>query len=166
MAEKDKIDWSRFEVRIPIDRDAETISELWLTQENLENWFLKKAEFTAANGEKRKRAEKIKPGDSYSWQWHGWPESVEEHGKLLEPHDGEFLRFIFGKAGTVGVSIKKEKNRSILHLSQVNIPQDEESKMNFYVGCKTGWTFYLLNLKSIILDGPDLRNKYSELQTD
>lgn len=166
MAEKDKIDWSRFEVRIPIDGDAEKISQLWMTQENLERWFLKKAEFTTPKGEKRKRTENIKPGDTYTWQWFGWPESVEEHGKILEPQGREFLRFIFGKAGTVNVSIENQKNRSILHLIQENIPEDEESRMNFYVGCKTGWTFYLLNLKSIILEGPDLRNKVSELKTD
>lgn len=166
MAEKDKIDWSRFEVRIPIDKDPEVIKDLWMTQENLEKWFLRKAEFTTPNGEKRKRSESIKPGDTYSWQWHGWPESVEEHGKLLEPETGEFIRFVFGKAGIVSVGIKKESGKMILHLLQENIPLDEESRMNFHVGCKTGWTFYLLNLKSVLLDGPDLRNKLSELQMD
>lgn len=166
MAEKDKIDWSRFEVRTPIHKDPEVIKEMWLSQDMLEQWFLRKAEFTTPNGEKRKRSETIRPGDNYSWQWHGWPESVEEHGKLLEPETGEFIRFVFGKAGIVGVKIKKEHGQTILELVQEQIPQDESSRMNFHVGCKSGWTFYLLNLKSILLDGPDLRNKVSELQTD
>lgn len=166
MAEKDKIDWSRFEVRIPLEKEAEVIKELWMTQQNLEKWFLRKAEFTTPNGEKRKRTEVIKPGDTYKWQWHGWPESVEEHGKLLEPETGEFIRFIFGKAGLVSVRIRKDNHKMILVLLQENIPQDEESRMNFHVGCKTGWTFYLLNLKSLLLGGPDLRNKHSELQMD
>jgi len=166
MEERKKLDWSRFTVNLPLDVQKEDIVKAWMTQEALEKWFLKLAEFTTPNGEKRKRQEQIKPGDAYRWQWFGWHETVEEHGKLLNPEQGEFLRFQFGKAGKVGVSIVQEHGQTILRLIQENIPQDEESRMNFYVGCKTGWTFYMLNLKSILQNGPDLRNKRSELQMD
>ncbi|MDR5590738.1 hypothetical protein [Christiangramia sp. SM2212] len=84
----------------------------------------------------------------------------------MRPENDEFLRFIFGKAGVVRLKIKEKLDETILELKQENIPTDEESRYNFHVGCKTGWTFYLLNLKSILLDGPDLRNKNSELQLD
>lgn len=163
---KTQVDWSRFEVKMPLDFDEIKIMEHWLTQENLEKWFLRKAEFTNKDGEPRNRSEKIQPGDSYKWQWHGWPETIEEQGLVLEPHKGEFLRFVFGKAGIVGLSMFWEQEENILKLVQEQIPQDEQSRMNFYVGCKTGWTFYMLNLKSILLNGPDLRNKNSELQMD
>ncbi len=166
MEERKKMDWSRFTVKIPLDVQKEDIINAWMTQDALEKWFLKLAEFFTPNGEKRKIQEQIKPGDSYRWQWSGWPETVEEHGKLLNPQQGEFIRFQFGNTGKVGVSIVQEQGQTILRLTQENIPQDEESRMNFYVGCKTGWTFYLLNLKSILLNGPDLRNKRSELQMD
>ncbi|MFV8224544.1 SRPBCC family protein [Christiangramia aquimixticola] len=166
MEEQSKKDWSRFTVNIPIDISPEKIKEAWSTPKTLETWFLRLAEFTTPSGEKRKREEKFKPGDSYRWQWYGWPDSVEEHGKILKPESGEFLRFKFGKAGDVGVSVVEEHGQTILRLIQENIPQDEESRMNFYVGCKTGWTFYLLNLKSLLMGGTDLRNKKSNLQMD
>ncbi len=166
MEEDKKPDWGRFVVKLPINELPEKIIQNWLTQENLENWFLRKAEFTSPSGEIRKRTEKIQPGDSYKWQWHGWPESIEETGKILSPENGEFLRFVFGKAGIVSVSIVIEHNHTILQLVQDEIPLDEISKMNFHVGCKTGWTFYMLNLKSMLLDGPDLRNKDSKLHMD
>ena len=166
MEETRKLDWSRFTVNLPLDQSKSEIIKAWKSQENLEKWFLKLAEFTTEKGEKRKKQEEIKPGDSYRWQWYGWPENVEEKGKLLEPEPREFIRFIFGKAGIVGVRVIEEKGQTILKLIQENIPLDEESRMNFYVGCKTGWTFYLLNLKSFLQNGPDLRNKKSELQMD
>ncbi|GAA4320035.1 hypothetical protein GCM10023115_46830 [Pontixanthobacter gangjinensis] len=166
MEERKKIDWSSFTVNLPLDNSEEEIINAWLTQEALEKWFLRLAEFSTPSGEKRKRQEQIKPGDTYRWQWFGWPDSVEEHGKILNPEQAEFLRFQFGKAGIVGVRVVVEHGHNILRLVQEKIPQDEESKMNFYVGCKTGWTFYLLNLKSKLQEGPDLRNRKSELHMD
>jgi len=47
---------------------------------------------------------------------------------------------------------------------QEEIPTDEKSMQSFYVGCKTGWTFYLANMKSILEGGIDLRNKNEKLQ--
>lgn len=166
MDDKQKPNWSSFTVNLPLDQSKDRIIDAWLTQKELEKWFLKLAEFKTRNGEIRKKEEVIQPGDQYRWQWFGWPESVEEHGEILKPQDDEFLRFIFGKSGTVSVKVVTENNQTIIRLIQENIPVDEHSKMNFYVGCKTGWTFYMLNLKSILQGGPDLRNKQSKLQMD
>ena len=166
MEDRKKLDWSSFTVNLPINKPRADIMDAWMNQKSLESWFLKLAEFTTSSGEKRKVEEQIHPGDTYKWQWYGWPESVEEHGEILKPKEGEFLRFIFGKAGTVAVKILEDNDHTILRLIQENIPVDEQSRMNFYVGCKTGWTFYLLNLKSFLHDGPDLRNKRSDLQMD
>ena len=166
MEDRKKPDWSSFTVNLPMNNSKEEIIDSWTCQAELEKWFLKLAEFKTRNGEHRKREEQIQPGDDYRWQWYGWPESIEEHGEILNPKDDEFLRFIFGKAGTVSVKIVEEHNQNILKLTQENIPLDDYSKMNFHVGCKTGWTFYMMNLKSILQGGPDLRNKNSELQMD
>lgn len=166
MEDKSKPDWSSFTVNLPLDQPSDTIINSWRSQSELEKWFLKLAEFKTPKGEIRKRQEVFHPGDTYKWQWFGWPESVEEHGEILKPREGEFLRFIFGKAGTVAVKIVEENKQTVLRLTQGNIPVDEQSKMNFYAGCKTGWTFYMLNLKSILQSGPDLRNKRSELKMD
>ncbi|RZK15239.1 MAG: SRPBCC domain-containing protein, partial [Pedobacter sp.] len=44
-------------------------------------------------------------------------------------------------------------------LTQKNIPTDENSKRNIRLGCHNGWSFYLINLKSVFEGGLDLRNK-------
>ena len=166
MEDKDKIDWSRFTVSMPLNLDQGVIIKAWTSQVGLEEWFLKLAEFTQPTGNQRNKKERIQPGDAYKWTWHGWPDSIVEIGEVLPCKEGEFIRFTFGKTGTVSVKIIYLENETILQLIQENIPQDEASKMNIYVGCKSGWTFYLLNLKSFLLGGPDLRNKNNKLQMD
>ena len=50
-----------------------------------------------------------------------------------------------------------------MEFTQSEIPIDDNSKENIRLGCAFGWTFYLLNLKSVLEGGLDLRNKDSEL---
>jgi uncharacterized protein YndB with AHSA1/START domain len=166
MAIQNKTDWSQFEVSIPLNFPPAQIISAWTSQEGLEKWFLRLAEFADGNGKVRGRNDTIQPGDSYKWMWHGWPDTVVETGNIIPCKDQEFVRFTFGKAGVVGVSIISQEGESILRLTQEHIPIDEESVMNYHVGCKTGWTFYLLHLKSILYGGQDLRNKNNSLQLD
>jgi hypothetical protein len=51
-----------------------------------------------------------------------------------------------------------------VELVQEEIPTDENGKQIFHLGCKSGWTFYLANLKSIFEGGIDLRNRNTKLQ--
>ena len=76
----------------------------------------------------------------------------------------DFFKFSFGKAGNCTVRIFKEQEETIVELLQDNIPDDEQGKQFWHVGCKTGWTFYLANMKSLYENGIDLRNKNEKLQ--
>ena len=75
-----------------------------------------------------------------------------------------FFKFSFGKAGNCTVNIKTELGYNIVELVQENIPDDDEGKHNWHVGCKTGWTFYLANMKSLCEGGIDLRNRDEQLK--
>ena len=157
-------DWSKFIKRIPVKADMKDIYEAWATQEGLEKWFLRKAEFTKLGGKLRDRNALIKKDDTYEWMWHGWSDEVVERGSILDANDKDFLKFTFGKAGIVSVSIKKEGGENIIELVQEKIPVDEDSKFNYYIGYSEGWTFYLANLKSVLEGGLDLRNKKEKLK--
>lgn len=37
--------------------------------------------------------------------------------------------------------------------------ENREEQQYFFIECRKGWTFYMTNLKSILENGPDLRNK-------
>ncbi|MEI8279443.1 MAG: SRPBCC domain-containing protein [Bacteroidota bacterium] len=154
-----QVNWSKFTQQMPIKADMAQVYDAWTTRANLEQWFLRKAEFKRANGSVRERDSFIQKGDTYEWMWHGHPDTVVERGEILEANGKDKLQFVFGKAGIVTVNLKQDGDVTILEIIQENIPTDEESKMNFYVGCSTGWTFYRCNLKSILEGGVDLRNK-------
>jgi hypothetical protein len=62
------------------------------------------------------------------------------------------------------VFLKEEEGEKIVELLQENIPSDEAGRHMWHVGCKTGWTFYLANMKSLFEGGIDLRNRNVKLQ--
>lgn len=77
-------DWSKFIRRVTINAPPQQIYDAWTKQEQLERWFLRKAEFTQTDGTVRKRTDPIQSGDSYVWLWYGYSDDVVEKGKVLE----------------------------------------------------------------------------------
>lgn len=157
-------DWSRFVTRITVQAPIETLYRAWATREGIESWFLRLSEYKTRDGALRKNEESVQVGDTYKWLWHGYADDTVEHGQILDLNDKDYFKFSFGKAGICTVSIKTELGEHIVELTQEDIPTDEKGKEYYHVGCKTGWTFYLANLKSIIEGGIDLRNKNEKLQ--
>lgn len=152
-------DWSRFEQTMKIKASVEDIYNAWTTQEGLESWFLRMAEFTR-NGAVIAHDISIAEGDTYRWRWHGYPDSVTETGKVLEANGTDKLSFVFGEAGIVTVEMKDMGEEvTEMSIAQTEIPTTEEGKQNYHVGCSTGWTFYRCNMKSILEGGIDIRNK-------
>lgn len=158
------INWSSFVVRIPIEATTEKLYWCWSTRTGMEYWFLRLSEYKTAKGDLRKENDHAKPGDLYTWRWHGWSDETTEQGTILDCNGTDYFKFSFGKAGICTVNIKKEGQHTIVELVQDNIPDSEEGKQTWHVGCKTGWTFYLANLKSLLEGGIDLRNKDQALQ--
>lgn len=157
-------DWSRFTVRININAPAEKLYQAWVTRENIEIWFLRFSEYKTKNNTVRKGDEPVQKGDTYVWRWHGYPDSVKEEGTILEANGKDFIKFSFGKAGICSVSIREEDGETIVEMLQENIPTDDHGRQYYHIGCKTGWTFYFTNMKSLYEGGIDLRNKNEKLQ--
>jgi Activator of Hsp90 ATPase homolog 1-like protein len=154
-----EFDWTTFTVRIPVKASLEKLYWCWSARAGLEYWFLRRSEFKSATGVLRKDNEAVQKGDDYTWLWHGWGDDTAEHGTILDCNGKDSITFSFGKAGNCLVTIKTEQDQNLVELKQVNIPDDEQGKQNWYLGCKTGWTFYLANLKSLLEGGVDLRNR-------
>jgi len=157
--------WSKFSLRIYINSDLAKIYYLWTTQDGLEQWFLRKAETANPDKSIRNRETHMQKDDTFVWMWHGWGDELAEHGTVLEANGENYLKFTFGKAGTVNVKLSSKAGASLIELTQENIPLDEKSKVNYHLGCNTGWRFYMVNLKSIVEGGIDLRNKDVNLKT-
>ena len=151
--------WSSFEKRILINKNIEAVYNCWTTQDQIETWFLEKADYYYGTIE-RKNNEKIKKGDKFSWKWNNW--DIVEEGEILEANGNDFISFTFGSGGDVQVYLKEVGDSTEVKLIQDKIPTDDKSKMNYYVGCSTGWTFWLTNLKAYLEYGITLHAK--ELQ--
>ncbi len=157
-------DWSRFVTRISIKAPIEKLYWCWATREGMEYWFLRLSEFKKPDGSLRAVNEPVQKGDTYTWRWYGWSDETTEFGTILDSNNKDLLKFSFGKAGNCSVTIKIEEGENIVELVQENIPTDEQGMHYWHLGCKTGWTFYLANLKSLMEGGIDLRNRNEKLQ--
>ena len=157
-------DWSQFTTRVPVNASIEKLYDAWSTRHGIEHWFLRMSEYRDPDLALREDDEPVMPGDTYAWRWHGWPDEVEERGTILDCNGKDYFKFTFGDAGVCTVTIKKENGQTIVELVQTDIPTDEKGMHYWHMGCKSGWTFYLANLKSLMEGGIDLRNKNETLK--
>jgi uncharacterized protein YndB with AHSA1/START domain len=158
-----EFDWSSFTKKITINAAADAIYHSWATKQGMESWFLRQCNYTAEAGEALPGDMPVQKGNLYTWRWHGWPDETIEKGTILEANGVDTLSFTFGQEGAAGmictVRVYAEQDETICELVQKNIPVDDMGKSHYFVGCNTGWTFYMTNLKSILEGGVDLRNK-------
>ena len=159
-----EFNWTTFTVRVPVNATVEKLYWCWATREGMEYWFLRLSEYKKPGGSLRSNDEYAQKGDSYKWLWHGWADDIVEHGEILDCNGKDLFKFSFGKGGDCTVTFKKEQGETIVELTQDNIPDDEKGKQYFHLGCRTGWTFYLANLKSLLEGGTDLRNRNENLK--
>lgn len=158
---KDNIhDWSKFSIRIPINSSTDRIYNAMIKQEEIEKWFLSRAEFTMPDNTKRDSDSPIQEGDHYEWNWHG--SDFLALGEVLEVNGSNKIKFTFLTCPTT-IEIKSEDGENVVELTQEGIPDNEESKVDLHLGCTSGWTFYLANLKSYLEGGIDLRNRNKKL---
>jgi uncharacterized protein YndB with AHSA1/START domain len=139
--------WNSFKKRILINKPLEVVYRSWTTKSEIESWFLEKADFIYSNGQ-RKPDEFAQKGDKFAWKWNNW--DFTEKGQILEANGIDSISFTFGSGGNVHINLKPTNFNTEITLIQDEIPTDEKSKMDIYVGCITGWTFWLTNLKAYL----------------
>lgn len=157
-------DWGRFTKKIMVMAPIEKLYQAWATQDGMENWFLRSAEYLRPNAVLRYRDEPAQKGDDYSWRWHGYSDEVTEYGQVLEANGSDLFSFTFQGGAknnemSVVINLAAEHGGCLVSLTQFNIPVSEEGKRLYHLGCSEGWTFYLTNLKSVLEGGSDLRNR-------
>jgi uncharacterized protein YndB with AHSA1/START domain len=157
-------DWSKFKVRISVKAPVDKLYHAWASRAGMEYWFLRLSEYKTKDSALRSADELVWKGDSYKWLWHGWPDEMVECGEILEANGTDRFKFSFGKAGNCTVTIYPEQNENIVELVQDAIPTDEQGMQYWHLGCKTGWTFYMANMKSLFEGGIDLRNRNVNLK--
>jgi len=139
--------WNSFRKRILINKPIEVVYRCWAVKDEIETWFLEKADFISGH-KSRQNDELIQKGDDFLWKWNNW--KFTEEGQILEANGKDLVSFTFGSGGIVSIKLKEINNSTEVELTQKDIPTDDKSKMEIYVGCITGWTFWLTNLKAYL----------------
>jgi len=158
----DNFNWSQFTKRIQIKSDLATIYNSWAKSAELEKWFLSKAVYFDSNGKNISATENVSADCKYEWNW--FAQNYFESGKVITANGTDLFEFTFAGDCKVQVKLTEVKNYVLVEITQKEIPLDNNSKQNIRLGCAFGWTFYLINLKSVLEGGLDLRNKDSEME--
>lgn len=150
-------DWTRFTRKIAIKAPMPALYDAWTKASEIEKWFLSEARYFREGDAPVDSNSPIQAGDRYAWRWFLY-ETTEE-GRITEANGSNRLQFTFAGDCLVDVVLSTENGYTVVELTQKNIPTDEDSQRDIRLGCHTGWSFYLLNLKSVYEGGLDLRNK-------
>lgn len=150
-------DWSSFSVKILIKAQVKDLYNAWTSSAQLERWFLKKATFFDQTKKPIAADARCESGYFYSWSW--YLNDGVENGKILMANGTDRLQFTFEGDCVVEVRLSEKLEYTQVEIQMKNIPVDELSKQEIRLRCHSGWSFYLVNLKSVYEGGIDLRNK-------
>ncbi len=153
--------WTRYTKKIAVKAPLNLIYAAWTTAEELERWFLEEVRFYDTDQTLTGKQVPAEKGFVYKWKWHLYDDIVK--GKILEANGKDFFQFTFEGESTVEIKLTTDRDYTLIELTHKNIPTDDESKQYIRLGCAAGWTFYLINLKSVYEGGLDLRNKDEHL---
>ncbi|MFC2185726.1 SRPBCC domain-containing protein [Fulvivirgaceae bacterium LMO-SS25] len=154
-------DWTTFTRKIAIKARLTDIYKAWTSASEIEKWFLSKATFIDTNKKPIGKDSSIEKGFTYEWNWYLF--DVTEQGKITEANGKDFIQFTFAGECLVDIKLSTQGDYVLVELTQKNIPTDEHSKQGIRLGCASGWSFFLVNLKSVYEGGLDLRNKDANL---
>lgn len=155
-------EWTTFTRKIAVKAKLSDIYNAWTKAAEIEKWFLSRAVFIDTNGKPISKNEQIQKGFTYEWNWYLF--DVTERGKITEANGKDFVQFTFAGECLVDIKLSMLDDYVIVEITQKNIPTDDNSKEEIRLGCDSGWSFYLVNLKSVYEGGLDLRNKDPQLK--
>jgi uncharacterized protein YndB with AHSA1/START domain len=150
-------DWTAFSLKILVKAKLSTVYDAWAKSGQAEKWFLKKANYLDKERKPIAKDALAEKGELYEWSW--YLHEVVERGRILEANGKDHFQFTFAGDCIVDVKLTEKEGNVLVDLHQKDIPADDVSKKEIWMPCHSGWSFYLVNLKSVCEGGLDLRNK-------
>lgn len=148
--------WDEFEISYYYPFPVNKVFDAWSNGRGLKKFFIESIKITDIGNSSRIRAddENAKTGDKYAWKWrHGY----ELEGEFIAVSENKEVALSFGSM-KVSVSFSQIGDITLLKLKQTGIPITEEGKIFSHMNCRICWTFFLTNLKSVLMTGTDLRD--------
>ncbi len=146
-------DWRNFDIYLRIDAAPEEVITAWRSPAGLESFFIARALITDAEGGLKAPDDVIEAEDRYDWQFiHDY--SLDGEFLLSEPTR---VRFTFGEM-TVTVTAEPANGDTLLHLQQQGMKDTPDARVMSSLNCRCCWMLFLVNLKSVVEYGNDLRD--------
>ena len=158
MPEPQAYDWSKFEIVFYYDQPVEQVFRCWASASGLEAFFIEKASYHSAAGERRARNAMVEKGDQFHWDWR---QSLNLEGEVLNVAENSEFSFTFGDM-KVQVYFSRVGSQTELYLLQSEIPDTQDGRVMGHLNCRSCWVFFLTNLKSVLDTGQDLRDASPE----
>ena len=109
---------------------------------------MKTAKCYNAKDESRNPNDRFQVGDSYEWTWYNW-ENMVEKGKVTGIEENKSLTFTFAGEAIVHLELLEGSDKVDVVLTQSNIPLDEKSRREIYVGLWIGLVLLVGQLKGL-----------------
>lgn len=95
----------------------------------------------------------------------GWKDGPTHTGKVVDFHSGQRIALAWSWPGVdlkdtvLSFSLEAKEDGTLLQVEHTGFPRLEHWT-GLYGGAEWGWTYFAMNLKSVLEKGVDLRSKY------
>lgn len=136
-------DWTQFTVKVEIRATPARVFRAWTNQTEITRWFVSEAILEPRKG-----------GRFYMKFLTG----VSGDETVLAIQKDRSFTFSFGPDGeTVAVTLRKVAGGTDCILRQYGMKTTPQAKVDWHMGCRSGWVFFLANLKAHLEHKIDLR---------
>ena len=151
----DAYDWSQFHVRMYYPAPLGEVYRRFSTAAGLESFFIYRATHVDESGVARAPDEQVQAGDRYEWDY---VHRYAHGGSFVEVIPDSLVSFTFGDM-RVSVSFRELADATEVDLHQTNCATEDPARAWQHLNCRSCWIFFLMNLRSLLAGGPDLRDQ-------
>ena len=148
-------DWSVIDLFMDIRAAPKIVYDAWATAAGMRSFFARDFAYLDGAGKRRASTETALAGDAYELEFH---HPLQLRGKVLQAEPPRRFVFSFPTVMTVRIELTPRSDGTRLHLHQGGISTDEEARVDQHLNCRSCWVYYLMNLKSVLEHGIDLRD--------
>ncbi|MBD3648819.1 MAG: hypothetical protein HUJ31_15525 [Pseudomonadales bacterium] len=151
-------DWSSFDTFLYYQAKPEDVIRYWQTTSGLEQFFIAGAFTESTDGSSRDPNDVMQGNDQYAWRFiHPF-----ELTGIIQEVTSDSTAFTFGAGYEVRVAVKASGDGTLLHLHQSGMQDTPDERVAGSLNCRSCWIYFLVNLKSVIEHGVDLRDMNPE----
>jgi len=153
-------DWSAFQITSFLEAPVSEVYRSWTTVDGMRSFWADQVTCSRPDGTRRTQDEPYRTGDRIDLTF---PTGRATRLEILNLEENRFVLFRFGEDyGWVRVTLSQEDGRTKLVLRQFGFPDDQASRRDIHAHARGWWIFNILNLKSVLGHGRDLRVRHPE----